>query len=46
MVVDAFVYHKYCKSRRSTWYQPCSLSDNAKCLVVKLGTIPPLIVVR
>ena len=28
------------------WHEPCSLNDDAKCLVVKLGTTPLMIAVR
>ena len=42
MVVDVFVYHKYCKSRSST----VVLTLHAQCFVVKLGTTPLMIVAR
>jgi hypothetical protein len=46
MVVDAFMYHKYCKSHNGIVVLTLQLEHIAKCLVVKLGTIPPLIAAR
>ena len=40
MVVDTYVYHKYCKSRSGIVVLHYSLNDNDECLVVKLGTTP------
>jgi hypothetical protein len=46
MVVDVFVYHKYCKSRCSTVLLTLRLNKDAICLVVEVGTIVPLIATR
>jgi hypothetical protein len=46
MVVDVFVYHKYCRSCGCTVVLTLQLEHYVKCLVVKLGTTPPLIAAR